>query len=63
MKNPGYIVFLSVVGVIFLLFSPQYLISADFQDVVINEVAWMGTDASTADEFIELYNNTNSNKQ
>ena len=61
MKNPRYIVFLSVVGVIFLLFSPQYLISADFQDVVINEVAWMGTDASTADEFVELYNNTDSN--
>ena len=27
-------------------------------DVVINEVAWMGTEASTSDEWIELYNNT-----
>jgi len=27
-------------------------------DVVINEVAWMGTQASTADEWIELKNNT-----
>jgi len=27
-------------------------------DVVINEIAWMGTEASTADEWIELYNNT-----
>ena len=27
-------------------------------DVVINEVAWGGTAASTADEWIELYNNT-----
>ncbi len=27
-------------------------------DVVINEVAWAGTAASTADEWIELYNNT-----
>jgi hypothetical protein len=31
---------------------------ADQHDVVINEVAWMGTEASTADEFIELYNDT-----
>jgi len=28
-------------------------------DVVINEVAWMGTDISYTDEWIELYNNTN----
>ncbi|MFH1385991.1 MAG: lamin tail domain-containing protein [Patescibacteria group bacterium] len=27
--------------------------------VVINEVAWMGTKASSADEWIELYNNSN----
>ncbi len=27
-------------------------------DVVINEVAWMGTSASTSDEWIELYNTT-----
>jgi len=27
-------------------------------DVVINEVAWMGTAASSADEWIELYNTT-----
>ena len=27
-------------------------------DVVINEIAWMGTDVSTTDEWIELYNNT-----
>ncbi|MFC3884577.1 phospholipase D-like domain-containing protein [Bacillus songklensis] len=29
------------------------------RDVVINEVAWMGTTASYADEWMELYNNTN----
>ena len=29
-------------------------------DVVINEIAWMGTQASTADEWIELYNNTDA---
>ena len=27
-------------------------------DVVINEIAWMGTSANTADEWIELYNTT-----
>lgn len=30
------------------------------RDVVINEIAWMGTQASAADEWIELYNNTAS---
>ena len=29
-------------------------------DVVINEIAWMGTASSTSDEWIELYNNTDS---
>lgn len=29
-------------------------------DVVVSEVAWMGTTTSYADEWIELYNNTNS---
>lgn len=28
------------------------------RQVVINEIAWMGTDASTADEWLELKNNT-----
>ena len=27
-------------------------------DVVVSEIAWMGTDASPTDEWIELYNNT-----
>ncbi len=30
-------------------------------DVVINEVAWMGTAASASDEWIELFNNTDRN--
>ena len=30
-------------------------------DVVVNEVAWMGNTASTTREWIELFNNTNSN--
>ena len=31
---------------------------SSFGDMVINEVAWMGTAASSADEWIELYNAT-----
>ena len=31
-----------------------------FLTVVINEVAWMGTEAAARDEWIELYNNTTS---
>jgi uncharacterized repeat protein (TIGR01451 family) len=31
---------------------------ANALDVVINEVAWMGTTADSSDEWIELYNNT-----
>ncbi len=34
------------------------MISADYGAVVINEVAWMGTAAGTAHEWIELYNTT-----
>ena len=37
---------------------PAARISASPGDVVINEVAWGGTHASAADEWIELYNNT-----
>ena len=32
--------------------------AASPSDVLINEIAWMGTGASTADEWIELFNNT-----
>jgi uncharacterized repeat protein (TIGR01451 family) len=38
--------------------SPVARSSAAQLDVVINEVAWAGTAASTWDEWIELYNNT-----
>ncbi|WP_231572617.1 phospholipase D-like domain-containing protein [Halobacillus sp. BBL2006] len=34
--------------------------AATTQDVVISEIAWMGTDVSYNDEWIELYNNTSS---
>lgn len=32
--------------------------AANIKDVVINEIAWMGAKDSSADEWIELYNNT-----
>jgi hypothetical protein len=34
--------------------------AASHIDIVINEIAWMGTNTSYSDEWIELYNNTNS---
>ncbi|MCD6359471.1 MAG: lamin tail domain-containing protein [Armatimonadetes bacterium] len=34
------------------------LVGPNYLKVVMNEIAWMGTKASTADEWIELYNNT-----
>ena len=43
-------------GVVFCL-SVGYVAHAD---IVINEIAWMGTATSTADEWIELYNNGTS---
>ncbi|RLC90980.1 MAG: hypothetical protein DRI77_14380, partial [Chloroflexi bacterium] len=40
--------------------APLRATTANAGDVVINEVAWMGTAASSYDEWIELYNNTDS---
>ena len=34
--------------------------AANSGDVVINEIAWMGTKDASGDEWIELYNNTAS---
>ncbi len=45
---------------ILLLFLGFNIYAANPGDVVINEIAWMGTDASSTDEWIELYNNTDS---
>ena len=43
----------------FFLFSiPLIVLGANPLDVAINEIAWMGTEASYNDEWIELYNNT-----
>lgn len=39
---------------------PQQILANSDKDVVISEVAWMGTSTSYNDEWIELYNNTGS---
>jgi len=45
---------------LFLLFFAPFCFAVNSLDVVVNEIAWMGTSASYNDEWIELYNNTNS---
>jgi len=57
-KNLGSLV-VALIGLLIL----TYYAAADAGgplDVVINEVAWMGTEASSWDEWIELYNTTSS---
>ena len=41
-----------------LLFSFNFVYA---QDILINEIAWMGTKSNSNDEWIELYNPTNTN--
>ncbi len=41
------------------MLQPNMAMAADTYDVVINEIAWMGTVNSVNDEWIELYNQTN----
>lgn len=41
------------------LFLPLPSGAVNSLDVVISEIAWMGTKANSSDEWIELYNNTN----
>jgi len=45
---------------LFLLLSVSNCFAENSLDVVINEIAWMGTSVSYNDEWIELYNNTDS---
>lgn len=53
--------FLSLLLLIFCFsFSQASQITKPF-DVIINEIAWMGTTNSTSDEWVELYNNTDGN--
>ena len=47
--------------VLFSLILPNVSVqAANTLDVVINEIAWMGTQTAYQDEWIELYNNTDS---
>jgi len=50
-----------ILKIIILLFFLPLIVNASTKplDVVINEIAWMGTKANSSDEWIELYNNTN----
>ncbi|MFS1518553.1 phospholipase D-like domain-containing protein [Bacillus sp. SCS-151] len=52
----------SVLAIILALLSPsiQTGFAATEREVVVNEIAWMGTTASSSDEWIELYNNSNT---
>ena len=42
------------------LFCPFFSSAANFSDVVINEIAWMGSASSTNDEWVELKNNSSN---
>ena len=46
--------------VILLLLPVSSFQAATHLDIVINEIAWMRTEISSSDEWIELYNNTNA---
>ena len=48
------------IPILFLVLFPFSISAANPLEVVINEVAWMGTTVSYNDEWIELYNNTTS---
>jgi hypothetical protein len=47
---------ITILSVLFLAFSAK---ATDLPPVLINEIAWMGGEESFANEWIELYNNTN----
>ena len=52
--------FLIFLLLLFLLGIPVGVKATNSSDVVTNEIAWMGTTASANDEWLELYNTTNS---
>jgi len=55
--------FLLLITAIVFLVLPKSVLAADFGDVVINEVMWMGSSKSFRDEWIELRNNTSQEIQ
>ncbi len=48
------------VAILFFFLLPLSVQTANSPQVVINEIAWMGTEESFANEWIELYNNTDN---
>ena len=58
MRIRSYTCVLFTLSLSILLASPA--LAANAGDVVINELAWMGTTSNTANEWIELYNTTGS---
>ena len=58
-KTPSFKILFIFVFFILFLFSPlNFGLSEQEIKVVINEIAWMGTEVSSSDEWIELYNLT-----
>jgi hypothetical protein len=54
-----FLLFLRINTICFLLFLlAAPILAANPLDIVINEIAWMGTNNSPRDEWIELYNNS-----
>lgn len=52
--------FLLILVILFAGLCPaNFVFAANALDIVISEICWMGTEISSADEWIELYNNTN----
>ncbi len=49
---------LIIIAILLFVFVPNFSQAASLRDVVISEVAYSGTRASSADEWIELKNNT-----
>jgi hypothetical protein len=60
MKNKPFFFILILFFFAFFLLPLQNIKAAESLDVVINEVAWIGTANSANDEWLELYNNTAS---
>ncbi|QHE51502.1 phospholipase D-like domain-containing protein [Pontibacillus sp. HMF3514] len=61
MKNRKWLVLMVVFSLLTTMFpTPQNSHAATTNDVVVSEIAWMGTTSSYNDEWLELYNNTGS---
>lgn len=57
-KRPA--ILFDLASLVFLLLGQTlYCFAEDDKGVLINEIAWMGTEKTASDEWIELYNNAN----